>query len=998
MTNYRDGDDIRKEGLRIINEMRDTRAQRERADANREGFFELHQRQKDTFATQADRLDKFESNATLTINSLTRVRVYIKLTDLNLGPFINEARQRARIAYLTGTRNWHLHYTHDVADIEIKLVGRSVFIQIMPNDKFFFEFATSGNPVVISSVVQDGVTYDSYKGCMVGVNVEIEKGKLITRPRILQNKRSEYGADLSLVHRPYQVQLINEPVTYPNAQFKYGRTRTKRTSFESYAPVHPWVGLTLRDTDGPFQTFGITTVCGPGSTFAMRDHSFDVPWQDGEKADPIRTAYIRGAADWPTTMAIQKVEDSTYGTREFGIYVDAYNQFAVFPLAAIGPINPADPTAQNVNEVYVKRVTPAFNSWVYKPTQKAMDYWAANPDVQEWSVDQPITDWKFNHLGTKCAALVFEREPYAFDTSFWSTDSNASCPFNSTKFDTLASWLGSDTNYTEGFAPQTYNPTRYFIAPGIVEVTVKIELYGADLNQFTVTLVVEEIRRPSTSYNERDPTTSRCALFVGYVWHNTPKRTNTNVMVEAGTLVALDIEYWIRPAGTLGESTERQLLLSVRDVKTNIEVFSAVGSQVLAIDLTTLSMVLRLDAYTTDRRAVDGGSTVLNFPVHHFGAWIIHSGVSKEVLFPDTIPEAVKLTLNSYAVMNGREFLAQRIAASGGGWEYVPLTTPKDGWTDSSVNSYRNYWAYQFWYWEDYWYAFIDTDLSFYGDRVKYKTSGSPPSYPSDGDDTEKWLNSIGGDFRTLFFCDSPRWGWNAYAAFVPNFVAVTAYATFFTHANGTYAFWSDAWLYDRNGLPGDYVSAMGAGAFSGVGLGSGTDYTHDTLAIYDATLIEHVIFDRVHFEIRVKDHPAFTNNTSFLELYNRAIERGTAAETLPASENIQPMTKANLRATFTKETGDDTGIEHYFLDLKMTWDGVDWWYRESAWSNSYAATPFPPFVGSSGNFNNINVYNYWRSTNYAGHGAAYSPGSERQGATSSWHRRFANPLIIMEK
>lgn len=998
MTKFNNGESIRDEGHRIVNEMRDTRVQRERADAKREGFFELHQRQKETFATQADRLDNFESNAPTTINSLVRLRTYVMLTDPHLGPFINEARMKARTAYLTGTRNWHHHYVHDVADVDIKLTGRSVYIRIMPNDRFFFEFATTGNPVVTTTVDQDGITYDSYKGCMVGVNVQVEKGRMVTRPRILQNKRSEYGEDLSLVERPYQVQLINEPVVYPNSEFKFGRVRSKRTLFESFVPGHPWSGLTLRSTDGPFLTFGITTVCGPGSTFAMRDHGFDVPWQDGEKAEPIRNAYVRDTADWPAANAIQKVEDPVHGTREFGIYVDQFNQFAVFPLAAIGPLNPTNPVLQNIPEVYIQRLTPTLGAWVYVPTTKASDYWPSNPDVQEWSVDQPITDWKFNHLGTKCAAIVFEREPYDFDTSFWSTDSNASCPFNSTKFDTLASWLGSDTNYSQAFSPNTYAQQRYFIAPGIVEITVNIQLTGPDLNQFVATLEVEEIRRPSTM--DDDPTKNRYALFVGYVWHKTPKKTNTNVTVEAGTLVALDIEYWIRPDGTFGEDTDRQLLLSVRDVATNVEVLSTVAAPILAVDLTTLSMVLRLDGYSTERKSAakySGGSATLNFPVHHFGAWIIHSGVSKEVLFPDSTPEDMKLLINTYAVMNGREFFAQRIAETGSGWEYVPVTTAKDGWTDASLNSYRNWWAYQFWYADDYWYAFIDTDLGFYGDRVKYKTSGSPPAFPGDGEDSEKWLASIGGDFRTLFFCDNPRWGWNAYVQFVPNFMAVSAYATFFAHPNGSYAFWSDAWLYDRNGLPGDYVSALGAGAF-GVSLGSGIDYQYDTLALYDASLVEHVIFDRVHFEIRVRDRPSFTNNTTFLELYNRAVELGVTNETLPAEENILTMEKSDMQATFTKETGDDTGIEHYFLDFKMTWDGENWWYRESAYSDTYAGTPFPPFVGSAGNFNNINTYNYWRTTNYAGAGYAQSAGSAREGESSNWHRRFANPLIIMEK
>ena len=156
--------------------------------------------------------------------------------------------------------------------------------------------------------------------------------------------------------------------------------------------------------------------------------------------------------------------------------------------------------------------------------------------------------------------------------------------------------------------------------------------------------------------------------------------------------------------------------------------------------------------------------------------------------------------------------------------------------------------------------------------------------------------------------------------------MAVDVNTTFFTHPNGSYAFWSDGWLYDRNGLPGDFVLGTGAGGTSGTGQGSGSDYDHDTLAIYDAKLIEHVIFDRVHFEVRAKDQPSFTNNTSFTELYNKAVKSGKAAGTLLDAENLQELKLVDMRATFAREIGNDAGQEHEFLDLKMTLPGDSNW------------------------------------------------------------------------
>jgi hypothetical protein len=423
--------------------------------------------------------------------------------------------------------------------------------------------------------------------------------------------------------------------------------------------------------------------------------------------------------------------------------------------------------------------------------------------------------------------------------------------------------------------------------------------------------------------------------------------------------------------------------------------YSAVGGPILALDLTTLSMVLRIDAYTVEQKVCSGVS--LNFPVRHFGAAIIHSGTLKEVLFPVNTPPDMRLLIQSYAEINGRFYFANIVATTShlGTWEFLPLTTPRDGWTDTSINNYRAYWAYDDWYFYDQFYALIDPDLNGSG-FVKYKTgTPSEPGYPVDGDATHKWLNAVGGDFRNLFFCDNPRWGWHQYSTLLPGIMNVHSRTTFFTHPNGTYAYFDDGWIYDRNGLPGDNVIGIGAGGQAGIGQGSGNDWQRDTLATYDPSKIEHVIFDRVHFEIQAKDRPAFVNNTSFMELYNRAVQKGVLAETLPDAENIREMFLTDLQATFIKEIGSDTDYD--FLDLRMTWDGKDWWYRESAYA-TVSTSFYPHIVGTQGNFNNLNVYSFWRETNYAGTGGARSPGNPRDSEPNNWHFRFANAIVIMEK
>lgn len=957
-------------------------------DRNREGFFELHQRQKAMFATQADRLDHFETSATININSLTRLRCFITLTDLFLGTFVHSAQSRARAAYLSGTRHWHQQYMIDVADVSVTLKGRTVHIIIKPADQFYFEYATSGYPVLTDTVTQGGVDYTSYKGCMVGVNVALRNGALVTSPHILNNKRDTNGAHLSLVERGYQIQLIHEPVAYPQSTFKYGRVRALKTVYEAYAPPHAWSGVLLRTTDIPLSTFSVPQSMGPNSTYTSRDIGYDVPYMDGDKSDPVRIAYIKDTADWPRANGRQLVEDDDFGSREFAIYVDAFNQFAVFPTAGITALNPADPYAQNVPEFLVRRLEPELPAWCYVPSTKAKDYWASNPNTLEWAVDEPETEWKFNHLGTKAVAILFEREAYSFDSTYWAVDPSATQEFDATDFAALSSWMGVFSNYTESFAPYTYNPTRYFIAPGVIEVEIEIELTGPNLEDYVAKLKVRTVRQASV-----DEDKSRWAMAVGYVWYDIPKNKHLGRNVKAGELVALDVEYWVHPMGTNGDATERQIIYSIRSLEKVDELFSLVGMPLLALDLTTLSMVGRLDIYTQEYR-FSGGANV-GYNIRHSGALIIHNGVGKEILYPETMSPDLKPQFEQYLNTSGRDVLKALDVASGGQWRYVPVTTPYDGWT-SSFTDYRDWWARQDWYWYDEWYAFIDPDLDG-GGKVRFKTGTH--SFPADGDDTETWLNALGGDFRPLFFCDSPRWGWHQYTNLMAGFMLLSSQTTFYTHPNGTYVFWCDGWVYDKNGMPWDFTNGIGPGASGNIAMSPLYTYMKNTLSAYDPTKIEHVIFDRVHFEVRSGGKALATKNTTLRELYNKAVEIGKAAETLEDPDNFKPIELKDMRATFTKEIGDDVDAEHQFLDLKVTWHGRDYWSRESAYSYFYGSTAYPPLYGTAGNFNNLNLYANWRSHSFntAGSGSLV-PGTTEGRLPSQWHVRFANALIIMEK
>lgn len=960
------------------------------AQSAREGQHELHKRQRTNYAFRKD-LDDFRPAGSESFKSLTRLRFYVSLGDPALGPFIQDAKSKAITAYLSGQRDWHHHYHIDIADVAIRLKGRKCEIRIIAVDEFYVEFATSAHPIVTDTVVVDGTSYPSYSGCVVGCTFRAKDGNVTLTSTINEQRRSVNGDQLSRVHRPFQVQITDEPVHYPKGESRFNRWRYQHTLFSTYAPGHSMTGIMKRTTLGPSSTFVGTKSPGPLGSYTFRDIDLDVPFQHGRRADPIQSAYIRGAADWPRKSGLQVVQ-TQWGDREFAIYLDAYNQFAVFPVSRIDPLNNINPMLQNVSEMYVRRVSPSMPAWAYVPTDKAKDYWALNPNLDEWTIDQPELDWRFNHLGTKCCAVVYQREPYDNDTAYWTTDQNPDCPWTDAKFDNWASNLGVEFAAQEIDAT-AYQPQRYFVAPGVVEVSINISVTGPNDEDFDVSLTVSEVVNPSTAY--------AMPVLAGYTWHDIPSGgqsnkplSNSTPLARCGDLIIAYIEYWVRPRGDDGTSSQRDVIWSIRKASSNTELLSYPRFPVMAFDFQTLSFVFMVENYRRERRAVSlrtgapGAPSTDEklFSVREFGAWIITLGQSREFLFPNRLTADARERLQALAAETGRARIERLIADQGADpWGLIPLTSSKDDWGDTQYNEYRDWFGYQnHFYYEHYW-ALIDSDLSFYGDRVKYKLSGSPPSLTAGAQAARKELNALDGSHPALLFCDAPKWHWHAYAGLLPTVMYKHPHNTFFAHPNGSYAFWDAGWIFDDNGVIGNAGTGYGDDLPT-----TGTEFHYDTLTPYDASLIEHVIFDAVRFQLRTTKGVIAKRDTSFLELYNRAVVAGKEAETLEAG--IDEVSYADMKATFTKEIANNGTYD--FLDLKATWLGTDWWFGDQiVLGEPYDS--FPYIAGTAGNLYGVNFWQFWRTTNFAGAGVSRVPGFPDPDHLDVWNYRFANMLIV---
>ena len=931
---------------------------------------------------------------------VSQIQFNLVLMSPELGVFVNDAKQRTREAYRHGHRQWDYSYKINNALVQLRLRGRTGYIRILSVDKFTFEFATTAMPAVTGVTTIGTTAYTSYNVCMVRASVVVNEGNMKYKATIAQQARSQNGAALSLIGRPIQVQLTSEPAFNTEGQGGLSRWVYPYTLFETYAPGHSHTGLPVRNTINRANTFTSNSGYGPMGTYYLRDTQFDIPYEDSRGVGPVRNAYIRGTTDWPRKNGVQVVVDPIYGSREFAIYIDASGNFAVFPTSAIGPLNTTDFTLQNVPDSLVQRFTPTYPSWCYIPTVEAITYWNTTPDIAKWGVDQPEIEWRMNHLGTKACAVVYERSAYNYDSTYWATNADPHTPFGSASFTANNNDLGIES-VAQMIDPTTYNPQRYFYGPGVVEATITITLTGPADNQFVASVTIAEVRRATTDY--------AAPVFAGYAWYDLPEGsqaqttqvladdTNGKRVARAGDLVIVYCEYWCSIPATTSAIPAQVTVWSLRR-RDGTEIKCYPGYPISAIDLTTLSIVFMpsITTYynqTLTRRTVGSPfvplTQVVNYGINEFCQWVTIKGVGKAFLFPQTMSAQAQANLGAQVALDGRAYINQVLALQPT-LALLPMTSSHDGWSNTNYNNYRDWFANQQHFSTSEWFALIDPNIGYHGNYVQFKTTG--PSLTPGGLAAQLFEYGSGNDHKVLMFCDNPRWNWHRYQQVLPTLMWKQPLSTFYTHPSGTWALFDSAWVYDRNGIPGANPNpyAPGAALANGAPVAvTGFEWAYDSLTSYDATKVEHVIFDAVHFELPAGSKTP-SADTTFLALYNTAVNAGVAAGTLQAG--INPMTYANIQATFVKEIAND-GTQT-FLDLHANLQGKDWWWGDQIFLGNPGLTT-APFSGFAGGIQSLNFVNYWRTTNYAGGNTSRIAGLSDPGDLTTWGIRFANPLVI---
>lgn len=879
----------------------------------------------------------------------------------------------------------------DDAKINVRKVNQDEYIDIEIVGGFYFEFQSSANPPTLATPSDPAYgTILTYNPVTVATEVTATKGAVKTQPYIRLNGRNPFGNSRN--QRSVQVQLIDESVHHPT-QSAGERRKQKHTKalYESYSGRHSHSGTGYRNPALHFAAFQWNPMTGNALTYGERDIGFDEQWSFGDKFANVVTStyYTHPSADWPRSAGYQTVVDEKWGTRTFGIMVDFSNRFHVFPVSQVRPLT-AETFYQSVQDKYTKDAYPPFPTWVWTDTSKAKDYVASN-SVDKWMMKQPEYDWKFNLSGTKACAIVQARSAYSNDSTYWSTDQDPDTPWSDTKFGLLRDQaLGFGAAFRAYPVDPTSEQQRYFFAPGLVECQISITLTGSNPEDFEIALTATELRDPNT--NDYFP------LYAGYSWIDA-----SVVNTSADDLIVVDAEMYGRTvranSGKIDQSKE--VFLCVKNLTKNTELWCTKAYQVLGIDIQTLTMALRLSSLelavpTSYPQNRAGGAISAYKAVNNFGVWIIRSGQTKKILYPETMVQADRDKVAALAVFGQRDTITSLLASS---WAYVPLQgLGKDGWNDSDYNTYRRYWAgKKHYYYVDPW-VLYDTDWDFHGTDpfadegwVRYKTEvASPSGYEALEQELLGRMGPLGLANEHLFFCDNPRWGWMAYQSIVQTYVRNHATITFWSHPNGSYAFWCSSMIYDPNGCPAlDPITSLWPSSV-------------DALTAYDASLVEHCIFDIIHLEVRGASGTAATLDTTFLEMYNQAVQKGIDDETL--EDGIRTMTLANIRGTFEKQqTVMAITVTESINVLQLQYtnpQGRKWYYVERGIQGWYTPSiptyEWPPF-----NCANILDYGFdtlWYEQPYDENAAMYASAIDTPQADdqASYSIRFCNPQILM--
>ena len=516
----------------------------------------------------ADRGEKYRGQTTSSMKA-HRKTVHKVLWDSGLSSIAGKYLGRLNELYAQGTRFYHHWDTQKFYTAELRIMNDDIRIQLFPADSFYFEFFTTGKPIVTGV---NAFSTPSTKAACVGVEVSMFMNSISVSPKIQTGERNYDGTKISQVGRPYQVQLIDEPARFVPSQPPdnvLGRTKYPQVMYGTYAPMHPFTGIYANSAtigfnlEGYFDSwysgwyshqtlyalvtynggtvaqsqlyYNVPEAATPLNAWNLRDIGFDIPWMFGDGDAQVEIALLNGPSngaggtyDWPRSNGIIQIHDDEWGDRQFALSIDAFSQFTVFPTGAIDM--PPNGSIQNVDNTQCQSQGPMLPAWAYQMSETFMAYYAANMSGVDptGNLHFPDIQWKVHPTGLRACAVVHQQIEAIVDNGFVKPSYLTS--FNSPNFETM---MGQESRDGVATGPGGANYHRYQYGTGLVEVTLSIQLTGPDPADYIFNATVATYRQPTSC--------KYAALLADYAHMDI---ANT---CSIGELIVVDVERWYRP-------------------------------------------------------------------------------------------------------------------------------------------------------------------------------------------------------------------------------------------------------------------------------------------------------------------------------------------------------------------------------------------------------------------------------------------------------------------
>jgi hypothetical protein len=294
----------------------------------------------------------------------------------------------------------------------------------------------------------------------------------------------------------------------------------------------------------------------------------------------------------------------------------------------------------------------------------------------------------------------------------------------------------------------------------------------------------------------------------------------------------------------------------------------------------------------------------------HFGVAVIVLNGYARTLYPNTIDATARAIIEDANKHDAR----MRMNAQLPGMSLLPLNDLRS-WGDTDLDSLRES------------YCWTSTKYGTYSPPIQplenfsYIQSNGYKFYRNGARTTaavtaqaQVWYDSLmtQGGLKPfpIFDLELPRPGWYLYMGQIISRLYQSAFTTFFTHPDGSWALYDQQMIYNANGMFRD-------GSPAGPGWNS-----------CDPAKLEHCIFDAVSLRGN-SQHPAL--ESSFLALYNKAVSKivddhTTAKHMLPLATDY-----SDIRIKFSvRPINDGTDPLVQYAEIKMDWyPGFSCYYVE---------------------------------------------------------------------